>query len=902
MKIITCKKSINISFCVVLTILGMLNVAEAAPPDLKITDVKLVSSKQVKGSLYEFTYRALINNAGGSATNVSVSIGATALSIGTIDGELNFGSVNAKQTVYSRDTFTVRYDVNEQFDVSMIAWLYDYKANSLTSLGGIPTMPISDATQDFYNGDVVPVNEFSFHPELGQVARTKLMLVMQDQATVQQINDVLAKTHASITSMLAGSYIFGLRIPDPLDVNRLDAVVAAMTKMPGVQDVLHVLEETPAVLPGNPGLGSDPKLTRLTAIDHHLAIKAHAAWNAYQAFKERAIYAPTMLIRDYFGMGVPNSSLWSFKSLTPSDFEAEATPEEIEKTHGHGYGVASVIGANFGGNLSTSELVTGFYPEGLTLGAQDIFKESGIFVSSDSFLALKIKLKAIVARGHNIVLNISLGYCERDEKTKSTAHCTTDAYRNNITKNSISFRNLFDDILKKRVFLSIAAGNEAYEDFPIAAKYDGPYQNAFLAPALLDSNGKKIYPLFNGLVVGSFNTTRGNKPIQAFEESAFSSRGSQIGAVGEYVSGYTSPKGEAIDWFGTSFAAPEIAGLAAAIWTINPTLSAFDIRTIILNTSQKPVNPTRISPQVANAYAALLALDLPLNPAQAPVRKAILDVTDTKTTGNHAPDGKFTIHDIVVFLKNFDDRERQYANKEYVADYSRFDLNGDGYTGGDHTAAFNLDEAFDWKIPTKDLYTEAQSSNVEGYAIKFNEEKLTDLQILLYYAYSNFFDNQGSNEPRTWLLLPYLDKIGLKLSKVQITWKSAPTGSGHTYPPVITLSGISRLGTCPSESVIFGQGFSRSSICYAMSSTVGTPFPSLWEVHGIKNQYSLIAGEFGTLYFEVSNTGRPSIDTPDQAYGYWVMVNAYSPKGKNKFTPYNESGGDYFDLAFSFTK
>jgi hypothetical protein len=120
------------------------------------------------------------------------------------------------------------------------------------------------------------------------------------------------------------------------------------------------------------------------------------------------------------------------------------------------------------------------------------------------------------------------------------------------------------------------------------------------------------------------------------------------------------------------------------------------------------------------------------------VRRAILDLNE---------DRLFDEKDVEKFLTEFD-----AANG--VKDYSRYDLNGDGLTGGTGTRAFNLDMDYP---PT---YTSV-SQTIEDNSVSFNENSLTDLEILCYYAYSRLY--AGSKSERKELLGEKCVKHGLKL-------------------------------------------------------------------------------------------------------------------------------------------
>ena len=78
-----------------------------------------------------------------------------------------------------------------------------------------------------------------------------------------------------------------------------------------------------------------------------------------------------------------------------------------------------------------------------------------------------------------------------------------------------------------------------------------------------------------------------------------------------------------------------------------------------------------------------------------------------------------------------------------VADYSRWDLNGDGYTGGENKARFNLD--IDYNDQKASQYTQI-SKIIYGNKVIFDENELTDKEILCYYAFSELYnpDDRGS--------------------------------------------------------------------------------------------------------------------------------------------------------------
>jgi hypothetical protein len=137
-----------------------------------------------------------------------------------------------------------------------------------------------------------------------------------------------------------------------------------------------------------------------------------------------------------------------------------------------------------------------------------------------------------------------------------------------------------------------------------------------------------------------------------------------------------------------------------------------------------------------DAYAAVLALDRGY--ANARVRGTLLDVVDASGSPDDY-DWRFTEKDVEYYLGRFDTDKGAGAK-----DYSRYDLNGDGKTGGDSKSKFNLDMDYP---PT---YSDTVHQIIEGNDMSFNENSLTDLEILCFYAYSRLYT--GDTDKRRDLL------------------------------------------------------------------------------------------------------------------------------------------------------
>ncbi len=167
--------------------------------------------------------------------------------------------------------------------------------------------------------------------------------------------------------------------------------------------------------------------------------------------------------------------------------------------------------------------------------------------------------------------------------------------------------------------------------------------------------------------------------------SGFSNLGSDLFATGQNVPTLNGGRTA-----GTSFSAPQIAGLVSYLWLVSPDLRAKPVASTIASILAN-VNP---STKQLDAYASVLSLDeaVAVTPATAKIRLAILDVDPPPPSSpprNPPPR---------VFAFNEDDL--QEFHDHYVSggvpvagsrDFSRLDLNGDGFTGGPTSARFDLD-------------------------------------------------------------------------------------------------------------------------------------------------------------------------------------------------------------------
>jgi WD40 repeat protein len=289
----------------------------------------------------------------------------------------------------------------------------------------------------------------------------------------------------------------------------------------------------------------------------------------------------------------------------------------------------------------------------------------------------------------------------------------------------------------------------------------------------------------DGVSLDSLNNTlviedRQNSTAQPYTATCLSP-GSKVGgdlsAIGTFVFSFTGSSAGTDVANGTSFASPQAAGLAAYVWALAPELKPQDVLSILTRTARNRLCTGNVQAQpVIDAYSAVLAVDDEAaldggGPDKAPVRMTILDVVgnDKSKLGG---DGDFDEHDIERFLD-------EITNGPGYPNYSRFDLNGDGYTGGKTTDRFNLD------IDAAQTHGEVKQE-IAGKNVTFNERSVTDLKVLCYYAYSDL--RTGDDAKRDQLMRPHLSKC----TGSALAFMRTPLDTWHTEVYTMTDTGTNQ--------------------------------------------------------------------------------------------------------------
>jgi subtilisin family serine protease len=377
------------------------------------------------------------------------------------------------------------------------------------------------------------------------------------------------------------------------------------------------------------------------------------------------------------------------------------------------------------------------------------------------FVLLGNELDLMSAFAPRIVVNTSLHFADGE----------SDAQMQAIASSWATFIRTHH--LEDRVLQATTAGNQHARP---AAGNSG-WSAAALRSDLTTPEGDPQPPLSDILVVE--NTSDSGAP--AYQPGCLS-RSSNIGGTiaAPGVDVYSNLIGtDAGPESGTSMSSPQVAGLGEYLWSINPELSAPQVARLIRQTAQ-PARAACQDAPVLDAYTATLGLDEPgcLLATCAPSRLAILDVA--------APHGRFDQADV-----------QQLADHIFATpapadrDWSRFDLNGDGFTGGDKTAPFDLDTTGSTRAlsPTLSTVTEAvHDTNGNPVQEQFDEHKVTDAEILCYYAYSSLYTPAAQDDQRDKILgnhcapvqvLDCANSVSLSADAVNISKSPPPSSDDH---------------------------------------------------------------------------------------------------------------------------
>ncbi len=603
------------------------------------------------------------------------------------------------------------------------------------NVGGVPASDIDDSTNLFLS---------------------RINVMIDPQATVAQVNAAAALVNGTIAFSNRGSPLLTLAVPRQADATGIQALAAALQAQPGIviatPDARAVIEVLPT---DGGGAAVDPD-----ALDHLLGSRFPAAWNAQSLLTGCGTRPVTVIVNDNFKFNAPDDVGTQLPGFVQGIFSGSLF-EDGE----HGYDVAMTLGASH-----DAIVPTGSHPRGECLRIEAL--NWGILGTFQATAELANRLSGVT---ENVVVNFSIGIGV--PKTCGAAGSTTCTDADLRSASPGQIRDYVEgkvlvglkwaeiglsDVTLQRVLFVASAGNEAQKALALAypgfaeARFNGTFSLAADLPTLQQSftdpkmwGGGTTYPsaqldagraaalagyfaslnkmaLSTGENVMTVGATTKSPTTFGMGLTPFSNRNARVAAVGEAIR-RTSQRYMS----GTSFSAPTVAGLAAYLWQLSDELRSQPVsRTAALIEANSAV--LFDGAPLVDAYATVLALD---RPGSMRVRAAILDVSG---------DGRFDDADVAQYLDAF-------VTRDGAKDYSRFDLNGDGQTGGSNFTRLDLDGA---NYLGEKAVLENVTLNIEGGEVTFNERTMKDLEALCYFAYSPLFDaTEASTSRRRELLI-----------------------------------------------------------------------------------------------------------------------------------------------------
>ena len=655
-------------------------------------------------------------------------------------------------------------------------------------LAGDPASPALEAVADFWVRPGVTPAVISVDGAGRVLARTVLTVSFADGVSVGDVNAVLVGVGARIIDMVSGRLVLVVRVPDPGSLVGLDALLADLERDPRVEFALAGALGAVSMVPPRFVDAATNAPDDLYGIAHHVAVNAHALWNSAAALS--ASSRPLLIVADAFGEG-PLDSAFSVEHVAGEI--AVGPPYHEHDKVGHGYHVLSVIAAAFDAVAGASEVrdrPAGIYPLPSRLAVVDWqgFGEPG--AAGAQFVPLAVLSNAIIRRvrdavaagDRNVVVNTSIG--QRGTR-EADALAWIELVRGREGRFTVGAG-------LESAFVHVAAAGNAWVggDYPKAERMS-PYNAASLMDDLrvwVGFERRRVPNLTNVLVVENVRhgTSFWSGRIEADCLNAFSAVGGHVAAVGSDVYAVDVAERGMVLAQGTSFSAPQVAGLAQWLWTVAPSLSVVDVTALVTEGARagRSCGGEPAPAPIIDAYRSALALDARV--PGAPTRRALLDVNG---------DGRFDEVDLQTFAQ-------QWVTRGGTLDYSRFDLNASGRSGGDVRQPFDL--TMDGAFGSVEFTVEAHIDRLDQVVtIGVHESALTDLDILCYYAYDAAIGwYEGDREARRELIgtacaTGVLDDFGTPIAGI-----GDDLGSGFDDPALDALYDVLKAGLDTSDGTL----------------------------------------------------------------------------------------------------
>ncbi|MBX3747632.1 MAG: S8 family serine peptidase [Verrucomicrobiae bacterium] len=708
-------------------------------PGIEVAREALVSSRRVGRTEIEYTYTVRLTNPhptdffGLRATVFSTSPHTT-----LVEDTVSFGDLAAGQSRLGLNTFTLRHDRLFPFDPSALVW--DVTVDGAL-LGGPPAGRALDVIIDLPGRAATPEDL------VDGVLLDRLDVHFLEDATVDDVNRALAAIGARILDMLPGAPTLVVSVPRQPDADSMAALADLLSSQPGIDAVFVSRMASSGRVPYEVTAGTQADL------DHLLSGRFPAAWNLGYLVLQQPNPIPVVVV-DFFGASPP--------AWFPSKVPYFSMTHPSTGSYSHGYEVTAVVASDW-----TPNPPIGAHPFGFDGSAHLNLRGLQVagFGWGDLIKHLTRVVYALSASGSKFVLNASLEYgedlplgnvpIERARHSAEWKRRTSGMWSNFVATvaagnyrsregglvyegaRTAHYSNPLSAVTLSDPTFAWAASDPLWRstnrDEPDVTA--SPAAAAALEASVTSAGLDLIPPAENTLVVGSIQQVDLDD-IDAFLESTFSDETPDVVAVGEAVAVGQLPGGGARTNSGTSFAAPQVAGLAAYLLTVSQALPGnrlIDLpssrtRDCILATSRTNGAGLRF----IDAYAAVLSIDEATDPTptSAPVRHSLMDAHEN---------GVFNEHDVSRFMSNYFHEVAGVPMAPFhkvpaTRDYSRYDLNGDGFTGGFRTDRFDLDRQ-DSTQYRESHFSPSVWMQIGDTEVLFNELALTDAQILAYYLH-----------------------------------------------------------------------------------------------------------------------------------------------------------------------
>jgi hypothetical protein len=596
---------------------------------------------------------------------------------------------------------------------------------------------------------------------------TRLDVVIAADATVAQVNAALVAVGAtSITAARAGSLAMTVAVPRQANADALAALAATLEAQPGILAALPGPQALPTLAPPSPA-DADADFLYLQRG------RFPAAWNARAAAGNCTNNKVTVIVADMFARP-PDVLYAQFPVQVPgvTELGSGSAPINPLLPRSHGHDVLTTLAANLDATVPTGAnpfpecldikalQLTGLSPYGITAAIED----------------------ALAAASGKVVVNTSIGWdaCGEADASGTFPPCTIA----NLNAPKARARAIWAAIQRQslapfgdRALVASSAGNEA--DTPVGSTYAGAgiagFGSAFNVAAAADSTmsfastaalweptptctAAPCLPSLTATAADMANIARvltnlgqsatvraenvaivGSVENLLLQRSDFSDPGAPLLAVGEGIPTLLGAPAK-----GTSFSSPQVAALAAYLWMLSPELRNRPARDTVAAIKANASNGliidgVTIADGLINAYASVLSLDeaAPVTPSTARVRLAILDVAGAiDGGGNVIGDGRFDLADLQAYRASYLDAAGAPIEPT-TRTYSRFDLNGDGFTGGSRTTRMDLDPSGSTRFGAPEL--NSFNRPFAGVAVTYNELAVTDAKALCFYATSALY-------------------------------------------------------------------------------------------------------------------------------------------------------------------